>query len=92
MLLPYYQCFKKVQACKIKEIIQPPYPAYGTKIIVPDKPEIEPFPVPLAYFQKHDPQCGGYYVRYSDGYESYSPADQFEGGYRLIIEYDPIDV
>ena len=27
---------------------------------------------------------GGYYMRYDDGFESWSPADAFEGGYTLI--------
>jgi hypothetical protein len=30
---------------------------------------------------KHAPQVGGYYVRYPDGYESWSPAKAFEEGY-----------
>lgn len=29
---------------------------------------------------------GGYYVRYLDGYQSWSPADAFEGGYAAIKE------
>ena len=36
------------------------------------------------YMAKHKPQIGGYYVRYADGYESWSPADAFEGGYTKI--------
>ena len=34
-----------------------------------------------AYLTKHDPQVGGYYVEYEDGYQSWSPAAAFEGGY-----------
>ncbi len=37
--------------------------------------------VPLAYLVKHDPKVGGYYVEYSDGYASWSPAEAFESGY-----------
>ena len=37
-----------------------------------------------AYMDKHKPQVGGYYVRYADGYESWSPADAFEEGYTKI--------
>lgn len=29
---------------------------------------------------------GGYFVRYADGYESWSPAEAFEKGYRLLEE------
>ena len=34
-----------------------------------------------AYMDKHKPQVDGYYVRYPDGYESWSPAEAFEDGY-----------
>ena len=37
-----------------------------------------------AYLDKHEPQAGGYYVRYADGYESWSPAEAFENGYMPI--------
>lgn len=33
------------------------------------------------YMSKHNPRVGGYYVRYADGYESFSPAEAFESGY-----------
>lgn len=42
------------------------------------------FPVSAAYIGKHNPRPGGYYVRYLDGYESFSPAGAFEAGYSLI--------
>lgn len=38
------------------------------------------------YVKKHQPKVGGYYVRYEDGYESFSPAEAFEGGYKKIHE------
>ena len=37
-----------------------------------------------VYMSKHTVKLGGYYVRYADGYESFSPADAFEGGYTAI--------
>ena len=40
--------------------------------------------VSQAYINKHNPQPGGYYVHYEDGYESFSPAAAFESGYTLI--------
>ena len=43
-------------------------------------------PVSLTYVTKHGPRVGGYYVRYSDGYESWSPAEAFEGGYTEVQE------
>lgn len=36
------------------------------------------------YVRKHNPNVGGYYVRYEDGYESFSPAAAFEAGYSLL--------
>lgn len=37
-----------------------------------------------AYFARHQPQVGGYFVRYEDGYESFSPAAAFEAGYSAL--------
>ena len=39
--------------------------------------------VDSAYVDKHHPRVGGYYVRYHDGYESWSPAKDFDAGYTL---------
>lgn len=39
------------------------------------------------YMKKHQPQIGGYYVRYRDGYESFSPAQAFESGYVSLDGY-----
>ena len=38
------------------------------------------------YMKKHQPTIGGYYVRYADGYESFSPAEAFESGYTAVEE------
>lgn len=43
-------------------------------------------PVAGAFLERHKPEIGGYYVRYADGYESYSPAQAFEEGYTLVRE------
>lgn len=40
--------------------------------------------VDQAYLEKHQPQVSGYYVKYVDGYESWSPAEAFEDGYTKI--------
>lgn len=44
-----------------------------------------PVTVDVTYLRRHDPQVGGYYVRYPDGYESWSPAEVFESGYTRLI-------
>lgn len=84
--LPQYQCHKKVRAAKIT----------GTKILK-NSPKLRlefgdiggSVDVTMAFFQKHQPEIGGYYVQYEDGYESYSPATAFEEGYTRM-DSDPI--
>lgn len=75
MKLPSYDCHKQVQACLIKEVR-----ALHLQLIPVDK-EIGPIEVDQAYFDKHRPQAGGYFVVYEGGYQSFSPADVFEAGY-----------
>lgn len=52
-------------------------------MIVPEQ-GYSPFEVSREYLDKHQPEAGGYYVRYADGYESFSPASAFEKGYTRI--------
>lgn len=42
------------------------------------------------YMAKHLPKPGGYFVVYSDGYESFSPAEAFEKGYSPVGDLEPI--
>ena len=74
--IPRYQCHKKVWALKIKEI--------KSESIVPAEEGYTEFEVDSAYMKKHNPQVGGYYVVYDDGYKSFSPAEAFEAGYTRI--------
>lgn len=71
-----YQCTKKVAAFKIVNII-------GNVLTPQDitQPNVE---VSESYMKKHNPTVGGYYVLYEDGYESFSPAEAFENGYKEI--------
>lgn len=39
--------------------------------------------------RKHAPMVGGYFVRYPDGYESFSPAKAFEEGYTVVEPSEP---
>jgi hypothetical protein len=52
--------------------------------IVPEESGFAPIKVDGEYMAKHKPQPGGYYVVYSDGYKSFSPAKAFEEGYTRI--------
>jgi hypothetical protein len=80
--MPRYECHKKVWALKIKNVIVKASTQEAT--IVPEDEGYAEFPVPYEYIVKHNPQAGGYYVVYQDGYKSFSPAEAFEKGYTLI--------
>jgi hypothetical protein len=96
-LMPQYQCHKKVWALKIKQVIKHahPDPKYddalfeaspefqGAHLFV-EEPGYAPIPVDADWYRKHNPQLGGYYVVYEDGYASFSPAKAFEEGYTRI--------
>ena len=91
--MPKYQCHKQVWALKISEVdivsaFDPddkdkPQPITGA-FLTPQDSGYAPFTVSAEYVSKHNPQPGGYYVVYEDGYKSYSPGDVFESGYTQI--------
>lgn len=61
--------------------------AHGPRLgatIIPADTSYAPFDVDGAYFSKHQPEAGGYYVVYADGYKSFSPAEAFEAGYTRV--------
>lgn len=78
--LPKYNCIKQVRAFKIKDIIDFPM---QIRCLIPEDDNCNSIIVPIEYLRKHNPQIGGYYVKYEDGYESFSPAKAFEEGYVL---------
>lgn len=94
MELPRYKCHKEVWALKIKNIepscgdrpAQPNEETDGGLIITPCENGYAPFKVDNEYRLKHNPYIGGYYVQYTDGYKSFSPAKAFESGYTLISQ------
>ena len=85
--LPKYRSHKEVWALKIKAI-EPdgsaPPGAAGSCLMTPEEDGYAPIRLDEAYVRKHNPQAGGYYVVYPDGYTSWSPAQSFEEGYTLI--------
>jgi len=86
--MPLYICHKQVHALKIEAIKRhneddPTAETDGSAMITPAEDGYAPFKVDHAYMFKHKPEVGGYYVVYSDGYKSFSPADAFEEGYTL---------
>ena len=91
MEMPKYKSHKEVWALKIAEVKRDSDNASkegretdGSAILVFEDSRYAPIKVLHEYVRKHNPQPGGYYVRYKDGYESWSPADAFESGYTKI--------
>lgn len=85
--MPRYKCHKKVWAMKIADVIDPTVDGNesdGTRILTIADAGYAPIRVPRDFVRKHNPQPGGYYVVYEDGYASFSPAGAFESGYARI--------
>ena len=81
--MPKYKCHKEVHALKI-DSLKPRTPDDGTLLLTPTDAGYAPFILDAAFVKKHNPQTGGYYVVYADGYKSFSPAKAFEDGYTKI--------
>ena len=83
--MPKYKSHKEVWALKIKEIKRDGEgenrETDGSAMITPEDEGYAPFKVDHVYMHKHNPEIGGYYVVYTDGYKSFSPAEAFEDGY-----------
>ncbi len=81
--LDKYQSHKQVKAAIIREIVRRPD---GTVKLLVQNQLGSPFHylVDDAYDKKHNPQPGGYLVVYKDGYNSFSPADAFTEGNKLV--------
>lgn len=86
--MPRYRCHKEVWALKISNIIRDGFGEHretdGSARLIPVEEGFAPIHVSVDYMQKHNPQVGGYYIAYEDGYRSYSPAKAFEDGYTRI--------
>ena len=76
--LPRYKCLKTVWALKIR-FVNP-----VEHILMFEEKDYAPIDVDEAYFKKHTPYIGGYFVVYEDGYQSFSPPEVFDSGYTLI--------
>jgi len=79
--MPKYQCHKQVYALKIKEVDFAE--DWKVRLVFEDE-SYTPLVIDSDFLNKHNPQDGGYYVVYENGYASYSPADVFEEGYSLL--------
>jgi len=79
--MPRYKSHKVIHALKIDAI---QFNKDGSAVFKPVEPGYASVYLSAEYVQKHDPQVGGYYVVYKDGYKSWSPANALEGGYTRI--------
>lgn len=83
--MPQYESHKRVWALKIKAVINaPPSSPPGSMALEFNELGYAPLTVRGEYIDKHQPYAGGYYVKYQDGYESFSPAKAFEEGYTRL--------
>lgn len=76
--MPRYRCHKVVEAMQITAIVDDDG---GGSWLRNDSGVVHVNP---SWMARHQPTVGGYFVRYDDGYESFSPAAAFESGYTLI--------
>jgi len=76
--MPKYKCHKEVHALKIVDV--DPVAAVGGATLAVEGP-FGAIAEPKDWLIQHQPQPGGYYVVYKDGYSSFSPAEAFEEGY-----------
>lgn len=81
--MPRYQCHKKVWALKIAGISLPQNEAGDAELAFAEQ-GYAPMLMPRSWLDKHNPEVGGYYVVYDDGYKSYSPSKAFDEGYARV--------
>lgn len=83
--MPQYKCRKVVGALKIEfvEHVFEEGDQPTNRIVLSFEDESVP-KQEEDISSKPVPDAGWYYVRYEDGYTSFSPAEQFEDGYTLI--------
>jgi hypothetical protein len=84
MNLPAYRSHKIVRAARIAAIEGEADGSATLSLDVPGEAVWPRVTVGSPWMAKHDPEVGGYYVVYEDGYASYSPAKAFEDGYTPI--------
>jgi hypothetical protein len=87
--LPHYRCHKVVGAAKIVSVRRDSSPPVGDALtweialnVAGTELKVH---VDAWWVAKNQPQIGGYFVRYEDGYESFSPAQPFEDGYTKVM-------
>lgn len=85
--MPSYRCHKVVEAARILDVCKMdtiPSWMLTLDLPIPKGWKSVYVRVSIEWHDRHKPETGGYYVRYQDGYESYSPPEAFENGYKKI--------
>lgn len=85
--LPRWKCHKEVEGFRVDAIdrhFDDGIHDGATLVEINDNKVSHGVIVSQQYMDKHQPQVGGYYVRYMDGYESFSPPVAFLSGYTPI--------
>ena len=95
--LPFFKSKKTVQALKIRAITIVPISPGGRPDDISWYLHFEdyhypPVAVTNEWRTKHNPQSGGYYVKYKGGYESYHPCKTFEDGHVMIDPSAVLDI
>ena len=85
---PHYVSHKIVEAFKVSDIF--PAESGGARLFSLEihGPSELPFRVDVSpeYVERHKPRVGGYWMRYKDGYESWSPSEAFLDGYTRLAD------
>lgn len=82
-----YQCHKIVEAERIVRVLVEGETLSGGSAIPKGATILELASGNYVDLEaRHHPHAGGYYVRYQDGYKSFSPASAFEEGYTKVGE------
>lgn len=89
--MPRYKCHKEVYALKIKSVTghSGGFETAGRILehagvfVEFEDSRYPPIDLPFEY-RNRNPSPGGYYIVYDDGYQSFSPARAFEGGYTKV--------
>lgn len=63
--------------------------SYGAVLTVMTPDGEASIKVSPEYMNRHQPYAGGYFVRYEDGYQSFSPSEAFENGYTAMDNINP---
>lgn len=84
--LPVWRSHKIVAAARIRSIERSAAAGMHSRLELVDEGGvlIRAISLPDEYMMKHEPHPGGYFVQYEDGYQSFSPAPAFEGGYTRV--------